>query len=184
MSQLLHWAPSPTYPSRGSGLLSRAAHPRRKKRRKTLVSSHYKIWVRVFSIAVILNIDLIIALYCVHVYTVYLYLCVYVSVHVHAYACLWRSGDNFHRLVLSFHYVHPRGWSQVAGLAASPLTCSAISPVIQSNYKDSNLIPDGPTFRTWSHLKVSPSWHHCIGSRWQCRKLGGHSSSQEHRNNG
>lgn len=141
VSQLLHWAPSPTYPSRGSGLRSKAAHPRRKKRRKTLVSSHYKIWVRVFFYSCYfkywLNYCFIL---CVHVYTVYLYLCVCVSVHVHAYACLWRSGDNFHRLVLSFHHVHPRGWSQVAGLAASPLTCSAISPVIQSNYKDSNLI--------------------------------------------
>lgn len=82
MSQLLHWAPSPTYPSRGSGLRSKAAHPRRKKRRKTLVSSHYKIWVRVFSIAVILNIDLIIALYCVYMCILFIYIYVYVFLYM------------------------------------------------------------------------------------------------------
>ena len=101
VSQLLHWAPSPIYPSRGSGfsLMQLILGGRREERRLSLYITKFG-W-RFFSTAVILNICSIVALFCVYMCILFIYPWVCVSVHVHAYACLQSSEDNFHKLVLS-----------------------------------------------------------------------------------
>lgn len=89
VSQLLHWAPSPSYPSRGSGfsLMQLIIGGRREERCLSLYITKFG-W-RFFSTAVILNICSTVALFCVCMCILFIYIYEYVFLYtcMHMRAC-------------------------------------------------------------------------------------------------
>lgn len=66
-------------------------------------------------------------------------MCVHVCVHGCTWAtvCVWKSGDNIQALVLSFHHVGSRNWTEVVGLGGKHLYLSHVASPLNSFYTHS-----------------------------------------------